>query len=78
MSAIKIDRGPDQNPWLVHASTVAEVDAHLTDCTRRFELLCDGVMNPDTLDEIRCVRRLRDELLDLRNELRALEPRAAA
>lgn len=37
MSAIKLDRGPGENPWLLHASTVEEVDEHLTSSTVRRE-----------------------------------------
>lgn len=55
MSAIWLDRGPGQNPWLLHASTVQEVDEHLTSSTVRRE------------------EKLVDDLLDLRNKLRALE-----
>jgi hypothetical protein len=55
MSAVRLDRGPGLTPWLLHASTVAEVDEHLTSSAvcREEELV--------------------DRLLDLRNQLRALE-----
>lgn len=46
MSAIKFDRGPGENPWLLHASTVEEVDQYLTSSTVR----CEKALVDDLLD----------------------------
>jgi hypothetical protein len=75
MSAIKIDRGPSATPWLLHATTIEEVDAHLQDIPRRLTQACAEV-SPSCLEQIAWVNELADKLLDLRNELRSMEESA--
>lgn len=47
MSVIRVNRGPDANPWLFHARTVEEVDAHLRDMPsrERVEGLADQLLD---------------------------------